>query len=454
MGKEKMPKLLYSDIIQQAVRYLDRYYNEDYLDQIRRLCNSYSHLIKLFEDCLSISLQEYRRLVLDYIESLEQRRQLLTNDDIPEETRYLTPKQRRTLYRKVFNIFNDLLKEIIDANLNNIKNRFGRNNNGLPQTFLSYSYADRGITLILFFYFLFNGGYLSIDWMHSPAYPNGIAIKDSVNDSLSASTQFLFLYTFNSEIHLNSKDNGDVGVRSLKEWCSWEIGRFYLSHFPKFYLRLPNNLGRYKVPDILDTFKELRLVSTGAMYGEHRTLYSFYAPNERDAESIALDLLSEYVSPKYETFSLGVVQSNKANDRKIDYDAYSRTFNTAIEFCMIVDSFKLERKDMFTFKTSGSVVDNESKRIYDKLEGLLLNKVRAINNWDVKTELVILIPTRTTKSFPDQDLLSLVNAINMTIKKNVDKIFLILVDCILELIIKKPNKKQVFNKHFYNEEDV
>ena len=199
MGKEKMPKLLYSDIIQQAVRYLDRYYNEDYLDQIRKLCNSYSHLIKLFEDCLSISLQEYRRLVLDYIESLEQRHQLLTNDDIPEETRYLTPKQRRTLYRKVFNIFNDLLKEIIDVNLDNIKNRFGRNNNGLPQTFLSYSYADRGITLILFFYFLANGGYLSIDWMHSPAYPNGIAIKDSVNDSLSASTQFLFLYTFNSE---------------------------------------------------------------------------------------------------------------------------------------------------------------------------------------------------------------------------------------------------------------
>ena len=401
-------------------------------------------MIKLFEDCDKIYYPDYRRLVFDYVDDLDIRMRLLqNNNETLTDIGYLSRKQRKELYKYTFSIFEEELNKVIDNHLEIIKDHYEDNVNKLPQTFLSYSYSDKGITFILFFYFLANGGYLHIDWMHSPAYPNGVAIKDSLNDALLASDNFLFLYTFNSEIRDDSTDR-----RSFKEWCSWEFGSFYRSHHAKFYLRLPNNYDDYKVPDILDTFKELELVRNGVLTGHMRALNMFYAPNEQSAATIALTLLSEYVHPKYESFDL-----EPELQSFVRYDAYSKVYKTALEFSMVMDSSKKDIKKEFKFRLNDEFIDNHEKSIYPRLREFLSRKVQQINRFDVNTELIVLLPTRYISSLNEEQLLMIINLINENRSNRLKKVYLVFINAIYELMLGGTNRKKPYRIHYYKEED-
>ena len=163
MQREKRPKLLFSDIIQQAIKYINHslkqsnYLIEDhYLWKLRDLCGSFVELIKLFEDSDRIYYPEYRDLVYNHIYDLSLRNILFGNNKgEASDLGYLSNKQRKELYKLVFFTFEEQLNDIIDKSLNTIKEDYEDNRNDLPQTFLSYSYNDKGITFILFLYFLF-----------------------------------------------------------------------------------------------------------------------------------------------------------------------------------------------------------------------------------------------------------------------------------------------------------
>lgn len=111
---------------------------------------------------------------------------------------------------------------IIEKNLvllsidNSIRLRSNR-----PQSFLSYAYLDRGLSLALFYYFLRNKAFLYVDWMWRGAVGNGRQLKYDLNCALCRSNQLLFLQTPNSELKIHG------GNGYIRHWCAWEIGNFY-----------------------------------------------------------------------------------------------------------------------------------------------------------------------------------------------------------------------------------
>lgn len=130
--------------------------------------------------------------------------------------------------------------------------------NGVTQTFLSYAYDDKGVTLGLFFYFLNHGGFLYIDWMWHEKL-NGIEIKNSIHEELNKSYQFLFLRSPNSELETSH------GERMIRQWCSWEIGNYFrLKTNKKYYTNFYNS----KKPsnELLCDFDQAYYVKNGIIH--------------------------------------------------------------------------------------------------------------------------------------------------------------------------------------------
>lgn len=125
-------------------------------------------------------------------------------------------------------------------------------------TFLSYAYLDKGLTIGLFIHFKENGGYLFVDWMHNKKKPDS-EIKRIINDAISNTEQFLFLRSPNSEIR-NRKDG------FIRPWCAYEIGHFSaLKNKNKMYYISTNNL-KANISPILYGFKEMDYINDGFIY--------------------------------------------------------------------------------------------------------------------------------------------------------------------------------------------
>lgn len=447
MKERKDETLYYSYIIEDVIKYLGRLINDSvdggkkYLSNIVWLCSGFLPIFCFFEERKSFRYDEYHSLVCSYFEDGDIRNALLDNEG-NNVSDVLYKRKRNKLYLKAFNIFNNELMKIADEYLDVIHDDFAFNRFKYPQSFLSYTYMDRGITLLIFFYFLFNGGYLYIDWMHSPAYPNGVVIKDSINDALESSNQLLFLYTPNSEF--TSK-----GKKTLKAWCSWEFGSFYhRSHQSKFYLRIPNAYSSYGIPDILDTFLKLQYIDKGIMYGKERKLIHFYVPNGRDAEEVSLNLLIDYVNPSYSNFVL--MDPYTTSGKYYRYDAYNKKTNTAIEFGMIKDISKEKVKDKYQIISKNIENDYPFDNINTRLNAYINRKLEQLNSYEVNMELVVLFPTRMSSSLSNDyknDLMDLIYEHNYI---NIKKIYFIFIDCIYEFSF---GKKAKFKEHLYFEKD-
>ena len=442
MAKSDKTKLLYSYIISEALRCIERFElkyssndDNDYIYKIEQTCQSFVHLFIYFENASTFYYEDYRVLVLQFFKDDTLREKLLSN----VTTDVLSKNQRNKLYKYIFTLFNDELDMVIVDNLDTIQNRFADNPFGYKQTFLSYSYADKGLTLILFFYFLVNNGYLYVDWMHSPAYPNGIAIKDSLTTALDMSSHLLFLYTPNSEV-----ESGDK--RSLKEWCSWEFGSFYSrSHQSKFYIRLPNNFRKYKMPDILDTFMEMDGVVNGVINGHYRNIQSFYVPRGEEAINVTLNLLTNYVSDYYSTFEPIYYRND------IGYDAYSHKYKIALEVGMIVDSVKGIIDDKYIFKTKDAYINEVPKNFYMRLRSFLYRKLEQLDRFNIKVELALLLPTRFSTSLSIEEEKELLDLLNNYHLKNVKKVYLLFIDSIHRFVL---GDKPRINKFYYYEKDI
>lgn len=453
--KEPRKKLLYSDIVVVVISYIvlhkDDYNNSienNYLDEIVELCNAFLKPFRFFERTKIVNMEDVRpffqHIDHEFMHNYFPKGLNRNNDEVLNNT------TRNKIYRAILSTFNKRLNKIIDDNLDDIQDRFSDNPFGYKQTFLSYSYADKGLTLILFFYFLANQGYLYIDWMHSPAYENGVAIKSSLSRALSNSDQLLFLYTPNSEMRFNEK-------RSLKEWCSWEFGSFYSSiGSHKYYIRVPSNFAKYEVPDILDTFKEFESVSNGEIIGNDRSVMEFYMPYEKDIASVSLNLLINYVSDRYSRFVMN--SGNNAltvnNNCKYLYDAYDSKGKTALEFSLLIDSPKkmVDKKFLFTGDTSS--IDRKEKGIYTSLYNRIINKIRglnAFNNLNDKYELIILLPTRYSTAISKDDENRLLRDVDIIRNQKIRYVYLIFIDSIHRFAFGKKGKIAKFN---YCERDV
>lgn len=433
-------KLLYSDVIKSAIRYIEKKPNnkrhQPYMFLIMNVCLSFLPLFQHFERNERISLKTIETTLLDLVKE-----ELTDGIDIKEELKI--GKTHKVLYKSIFTIFNKILSNIIDKHLDAIESDYSENNDEYRQTFLSYSYADKGITLVLFFYFLNNDAYLYIDWMHSPAYPNGIAIKNSLSNALISSQHLLFLYTPNSEIK-----SGDR--RNLKEWCSWEFGTFYSNHRDKYYIRCPSNYSSYGIPDILDTFKEMECVVNGTIYGSARRVMEFYIPNEQNICTVALKILIDYVKESYSEFELLSFSS-----RDFGYDAYNEKTKTALEFTSIIDNaFNKTVDKRFLFSGDKGLIDDKERGLFPTLQRQVLNKVNMLNarNKDaLKFELVVLLPTRYSTSLTKGQEELLIHSVKQSPNNKVTKLYLLFIDSIYLLTF---GKKGGIRKINYNEKDI
>lgn len=141
--------------------------------------------------------------------------------------------------------------------------------NNRPQSFLSYAYLDRGLSLALFYYFLRNKAFLYVDWMWRGAIGNGRQLKYDLNNALCRSNQLLFLRTPNSELKIHG------GNGYIRHWCAWEIGNFYAkgdcfgelqNHCRKFITNFSGNDGNSVVSSnnvFLSTFSVMSKVENG-----------------------------------------------------------------------------------------------------------------------------------------------------------------------------------------------
>lgn len=141
--------------------------------------------------------------------------------------------------------------------------------NNRPQSFLSYAYLDRGLSLALFYYFLRNKAFLYVDWMWRGAVGNGRQLKYDLNRALCRSNQLLFLRTPNSELKIQG------GNGCIRQWCAWEIGNFYAkrncfggsqNHCRKFITNFSGNDGNSVVSSnnvFLSTFSVMSKVENG-----------------------------------------------------------------------------------------------------------------------------------------------------------------------------------------------
>lgn len=126
------------------------------------------------------------------------------------------------------------------------------------QTFLSYAYYDKGLTLALYYLFEMKGGFLYVNWMWKGTNKNSKVTKRELERALRDSRQFLFLRTTNSELHVRGNNN------SIRQWCAWEIGFYYntKNQKEKFYTSFYDKK-RIKKNDLLDSFNVMGNVVNG-----------------------------------------------------------------------------------------------------------------------------------------------------------------------------------------------
>ena len=161
----------------------------------------------------------------------------------------------------VFSVFKEMAdyhNRIIDACFPKHWFSFDRNPReslGWPQTFLSYAYFDKGVTLGLYIYFWINGGFLYVNWMWSGVNHNSGTTKGQLDEELQRSHQLLFLRTIHSELRYR-------GSSQVRQWCSWEIGNFYTKNKTRKYYLDFYDLGKSK-NDLLSTFGIFRNVRRG-----------------------------------------------------------------------------------------------------------------------------------------------------------------------------------------------
>lgn len=199
--------------------------------------------------------------VLSVIED-ENFRQSLSNN-VHEEIEDKTKKKGNMNIRAFIVI---VFKKMAEYHNTLIENDFSHpwfdENNGtvfgpLPQTFLSYSYDDKGLALGLFLFFLTRGGFLYVNWMWSGVNPNSKITKAQLEKELAHSGQLLFLRTLNSELEY-------YGGSQIRQWCSWEIGNYYTKrNDEKFIIDF---YGNKEKNDLLQSFKPLSYVIDGKIY--------------------------------------------------------------------------------------------------------------------------------------------------------------------------------------------
>lgn len=126
------------------------------------------------------------------------------------------------------------------------------------QTFLSYAYFDKGLTLALYYFFEMKGGFLYVNWMWKGTNKNSKVTKQELESALRDSGQFLFLRTTNSELHIRGNNN------SIRQWCAWEIGFYYNTENrkEKFYTSFYDKK-RIGKNDLLDSFNVMGNVVNG-----------------------------------------------------------------------------------------------------------------------------------------------------------------------------------------------
>ena len=187
-----------------------------------------ARLIRGFEDIINNG--EYKDLQSEYKTLFDDNAREIKNRDFVQRISYTIEKEMEGKNKKLSNnsnsfktFFRYLLKtiaeyqeEVIEANFIEIEDisrvRFGR-----KQTFLSYTYYDKGLTQALFYYFWLRSGFLYVNWMWNGVNSNSSITKKILEDELNRSNQLLFLRTINSELRIR-------GNHSIRQWCSWEIG--------------------------------------------------------------------------------------------------------------------------------------------------------------------------------------------------------------------------------------
>lgn len=124
-------------------------------------------------------------------------------------------------------LFNKLINELCAVNSavitrGRIPNYMQRNEEKIPQVFLSHAYDDKLYTYALFEYFYRRGVYLYVDWMHRDNIDDGKKLKQDLHEEIINSSQLLFMRTLNSELNIQGK-------QAIRSWCAWELGDFYSS---------------------------------------------------------------------------------------------------------------------------------------------------------------------------------------------------------------------------------
>lgn len=236
------------------------------IDELKEMFSDSAKLIKGFEEKV---INDSNENSVNEFNTLFEMNSETVNDYFLVETvreniqKQIEQKHRRNMGITYMDYFRFLLKSLANAQKKIINNNFIVTENcekvrdKRVQTFLSYAYDDKGLTLALFYYFWSRTGFLYIDWMWNNLNKNGRITKKTLNKSLKESEQLLFLRTTNSEMNIRGNNN-------IRQWCSWEIGNFYTNNKSKFYTSFydkdrPKN-------DLLDSFSPMFDIEAGKIY--------------------------------------------------------------------------------------------------------------------------------------------------------------------------------------------
>ena len=198
--------------------------------------------------------------------SFSQPIQVLVQAICKEVRKDIKPKWKNILNR-IIKVLSEKTNQYIDNNLSeelkNLKARYL--NKAIPykqprtRVFLSYAYDDYMYTIALYIYFLKKGVVIYVDWIRNDKLTDGQEIKSVLSKALSESEQFLFLRTVNSELNIS-------GAKSIRQWCSWEIGNFYsISTSEKYFINLHDV--EPEKNQMLHGFKKLESIKDGKLVG-------------------------------------------------------------------------------------------------------------------------------------------------------------------------------------------
>lgn len=170
---------------------------------------------------------------IDSIENIEFHDLELLLEKIPKNKTWYATRQLLFNYLKQVNILSEKLFKFyqidIELNLNSLQSdnfqdvdnfNLVLNNTVRHRAFLSYSYDDKFYTLGIFLIFLENGILLYVDWIFNAKKADIKQLKYDIDMIMFRCDYFIFLRTLNSELSIK-------GSRQIRQWCSWEIGRFY-----------------------------------------------------------------------------------------------------------------------------------------------------------------------------------------------------------------------------------